>query len=73
MKRFEVGARVVDPTYGFGSVVAVEDAYIRIQFDEHGEKKFLTSLSKIELSDEPLPPASARRKTRRKKKVTAEA
>ena len=26
MKRFEVGARVVDPTYGFGSVVAVEDA-----------------------------------------------
>jgi hypothetical protein len=73
MKRFEVGARVVDPTYGFGSVVAVEDAYIRIQFDEHGEKKFLTSLSKIELSDEPLPPPSARRKARRKKKVTAEA
>ena len=36
MKRFEVGARVVDPTYGFGSVVAVEDAYTRVQFDEHG-------------------------------------
>ena len=27
MKRFEVGARVVEPTYGLGSVVAVEDAY----------------------------------------------
>ncbi len=73
MKRFEVGARVVDPTYGFGSVVAVEDAYTRVQFDEHGEKKFLTSLSKLELSDEPLPPPSARRKARRKKKATAEA
>jgi len=74
MKRFEVGARVVDPTYGFGSVVAVEDAYTRVQFDEHGEKKFLTSLSKLELSDEPLPPQSARRKVRKtKKKVAADA
>ena len=36
MKRFEVGARVVEPTYGLGSVVAVEDAYTRVQFDEHG-------------------------------------
>jgi len=71
MKRFEVGARVVDPTYGFGSVVAIEDAYIRVQFDEHGDKKFLTSLSKLELSDEPLPPSSTRRKARRKKKAAA--
>jgi hypothetical protein len=73
MKRFEVGARVVDPTYGFGSITAVEDAYVRVQFDEHGEKKFLTSLSKLEVSDEPMPPPSARRKVRRKKKAAAEA
>ncbi len=45
MKRFDVGARVVEPTYGLGSVVAVEDAYTRVQFDEHGVKKFLTSMS----------------------------
>lgn len=55
MKRFEVGARVVEPTYGLGSVVAVEDAYTRVQFDEHGIKKFLTSMSKLEPSDEPVP------------------
>jgi hypothetical protein len=55
MKRFEVGARVVEPTYGLGSVIAVEDAYTRVQFDEHGVKKFLTSMSKIEPSDEPVP------------------
>ncbi len=55
MKRFEVGARVMEPTYGLGSVVAVEDAYTRIQFDEHGVKKFLTSMSKLEPSDEPVP------------------
>jgi hypothetical protein len=55
MKRFEVGARVMEPTYGLGSVVAVEDAYTRIQFDQHGIKKFLTSMSKLEPSDEPVP------------------
>jgi hypothetical protein len=69
MKRFEVGARVMEPTYGLGSVVAVEDAYTRVQFDEHGVKKFLTSMSKLEPSDEPAP-AGARGAKTRKKRVT---
>jgi hypothetical protein len=56
MKRFDVGARVVEPTYGLGSVVAVEDNYTRVQFDEHGMKKFLTAMSRLEPSDEPAPP-----------------
>ena len=72
MKRFEVGARVIEPTYGLGSVVAVEDAYTRIQFDEHGVKKFLTSMSKLEPSDEPVP-AGARGARPRKKRVTKKA
>ncbi len=72
MKRFEVGARVIEPTYGLGSVVAVEDAYTRIQFDEHGVKKFLTNLSKLEPSDEPVP-AGARGARPRKKRVTKKA
>jgi RNA polymerase-interacting CarD/CdnL/TRCF family regulator len=73
MKRFEVGSRVVEPTYGLGSVVAVEDAYTRVQFDEHGVKKFLTSMSHLEPSDEPVP-AGLRGKVRKKrapKKVAA--
>lgn len=72
MKRFEVGARVVEPTYGLGSVVAVEDAYTRVQFDDHGVKKFLTSMSKLEPSDEPMP-AGARGGKTRKKRVTKKA
>src|SRR5215204_663248 len=56
MKRFDVGSRVVEPTYGLGSVVAVEDNYTRVQFDEHGMKKFLTSMSRLEPSNEPVPP-----------------
>jgi RNA polymerase-interacting CarD/CdnL/TRCF family regulator len=71
MKRFDVGARVVEPTYGLGSVVAVEDAYTRVQFDEHGIKKFLTSMSRLEPSDEPVP-AGLRAKPR-KKRVTKKA
>jgi hypothetical protein len=69
MKRFEVGARVVEPTYGLGSVVAVEDAYTRVQFDDHGVKKFLTSMSRLEPSDEPMP-AGARGAKPRRKRVT---
>jgi hypothetical protein len=69
MKRFDVGARVVEPTYGLGSVVAVEDAYTRVQFDDHGVKKFLTAMSKLEPSDEPIP-AGARGAKPRKKRTT---
>src|SRR4029450_10661815 len=70
MKRFEVGARVTEPTYGLGSVVAVEDAYTRVQFDEHGVKKFLTSMSKLEPSSEPVPAGLRAAGKTRKKRTT---
>jgi hypothetical protein len=73
MKRFEVGARVVEPTYGLGSVVAVEDAYTRVQFDEHGMKKFMTSMSKLEPSNEPVPAGLRTGKPRKKRTVKAKA
>jgi hypothetical protein len=73
MKRFEVGARVVEPTYGLGSVVAVEDAYTRVQFDEHGVKKFMTSMSKLEPSSEPVPAGLRTGKPRKKRTVKAKA
>jgi hypothetical protein len=72
MKRFDVGARVTEPTYGLGSVIAVEDNYTRVQFDEHGVKKFLTSMSRLEPSDEPPPPGMRKvRKKRTPKKAAA--
>jgi RNA polymerase-interacting CarD/CdnL/TRCF family regulator len=73
MKRFEVGSRVMEPTYGLGSVVAVEDNYTRVQFDEHGLKKFLTSMSRLEPSDEPAPAGvrKVRKKRTTKKAVVA--
>jgi hypothetical protein len=53
MKRFEIGSRVSEPTYGLGSVLAIEDAFIRIQFDDNTARKFLISLAKLEPSSEP--------------------
>ena len=65
-KRFEVGARVREPTYGLGSVIAVEDAFTRIQFDDNTVRKFLTRLARLEPSNEPAPAARPQRSRRRK-------
>jgi len=65
-KRFEVGARVHEPTYGSGSVISVEDAYTRIQFDDNTVRKFLTSLARLEPTNEPAPPARPARARKRK-------
>ncbi len=69
-KRFDVGARNSEPTYGVGSVIAVEDAYTRIDFDEHGIKKFLTSLARFEHSSSPAPAGARKRKRKTATKAT---
>ena len=69
MKRFTVGSRVTEPTYGLGSVIAVEGAFTRIEFDESGVKKFLTRLSRLERSTEPAS-GKGKKKVRRKRKTT---
>ena len=74
MKRFDVGSRVHEPTYGHGSVIAIEDAFTRIRFDDNTVRKFLTNLAKIEPSSEPAPtkrPRARARKTKTKTKTTA--
>ena len=79
MKRFEIGSRVSEPTYGLGSVLAIEDAFIRIQFDDNTARKFLISLAKLEPSSEPAPVGRARARKRKapgaatKKKATKKA
>ena len=65
-KRFEVGARVHEPTYGSGSVISVEDAFTRIQFDDNTVRKFKTSLAKLEPTSEPAPAARPQRARKRK-------
>ena len=71
-KRFEVGARVHEPTYGLGSVISVEDAFTRIQFDDNTVRKFQTSLARLEPSNEP-PPATRPSRSRKRKTGSASA
>jgi hypothetical protein len=69
---FAQGAQVEHSKYGFGSVLTCTDEYISIKFDEHGEKKFITSivLTNLKKSDR-QPPAEKRRAARKPKAVPA--
>lgn len=64
---FATGAQVEHGKFGLGSVLSCSDEYIVIKFDEHGEKKFITSivLPNLKNSDR-QPPAEKRRATRKK-------
>jgi hypothetical protein len=64
---FAQGAQVEHSKFGLGSVVSCNDDYIVIKFDDHGEKKFVTSmaLSALKKSDR-QPPVEKRRATRKK-------
>jgi hypothetical protein len=64
---FAQGAQVEHGKYGLGSVLSCNDDYIVIKFDDHGEKKFVTSmvLPALKKSDR-QPPAEKRRASRKK-------
>ena len=64
---FAQGAQVEHAKFGLGSVMSCNDDYIVIKFDDHGEKKFITSmvLPALKKSDR-QPPVEKRRTTRKK-------
>jgi hypothetical protein len=65
------GAQVEHNKYGLGSVVSCNDDYIVIKFDEHGEKKFVTSMALPGLKKSDRQPPVAKKATRARKKVAA--
>jgi hypothetical protein len=64
---FAQGAQVEHGKFGLGSVLSCNDDYIVIKFDDHGEKKFVTSivLTALKKSDR-QPPVEKRRAARKK-------
>jgi len=64
---FATGAQVEHGKFGLGSVLSCNDEYIVIKFDDHGEKKFITSivLPNLKKSDR-QPPAEKKRASRKK-------
>ena len=64
---FSQGAQVEHQKFGLGTVLASSEERIVIKFDDHGEKKFVTSivLPNLKKSDR-QPPVEKRRSTRKK-------
>ena len=71
MANFNQGAQVDHPKFGLGSVLSCNEEYIVIKFDDHGEKKFVTTMviSSLKKSDR-QPPAEKRASRARKAKAT---
>ena len=69
---FAQSAQVEHPKFGFGSVLSCNEEYIVIKFDDHGEKKFVTTLvmGSLKKSDRAAP---VEKKGTRKKKASAPA
>jgi hypothetical protein len=50
---FRENNRVNHPTFGAGTITQTGSQYTTIVFDDHGPKKFLTQLVRLERSDVP--------------------
>jgi hypothetical protein len=70
---FAQGAQVEHQKFGLGSVVSCTDDYIVIKFDEHGEKKFISSMVLPNLKKSDRQPPVEKRATRARKKVAGSA
>jgi len=68
MKTWTKGDRVVQPTYGPGTLVEVNEHHTVIDFDEHGRRVFATRLVVLQATNEPAPAKAAAKKRAAKKK-----
>lgn len=64
MKVLPPGQYIKHGVYGFGTITEADAERTTIDFDEHGVKKFVTSMMVCELAGDapPRPPRSKRRK-----------
>ncbi len=72
MKSWTKGDRVVQSTYGLGTLVEVNDQHTVIEFDEHGRRTFSTRLVTLQATSEPAPARAARKRASKKTKEAVE-
>jgi hypothetical protein len=74
MAGYNQGAQVEHQTFGLGTVISHTEERIVIKFDDHGEKKFVTSmvLTNLRKSDR-QPPAEKRARARKAKAAAPDA
>jgi len=65
-KTWTKGDRVVQPTYGAGTILEYNEHHVVIEFDEHGKKTFSTRLVVLQTTNEPAPAKAARKRAPRK-------
>jgi uncharacterized protein DUF3553 len=68
-KTWAKGDRVVQPTYGAGTILEYNEHHVVIEFDEHGKKTFSTRLVVLQTTNEPAPAKAARKRAPRKTKA----
>lgn len=70
---FAPGAQVEHGKFGLGSVVDCTEEHVKINFDDHGEKKFVLSIviANLKKSDRQAP--AGKKKATRKKAAPATA
>jgi hypothetical protein len=73
MKAWTKGDRVVQPTYGPGTLVEVNEHHTVIDFDEHGRRTFSTRLVVLQATNEPAPAKAARKRASKTKAKEKEA
>jgi hypothetical protein len=66
-KSWTKGDRVVQPTYGAGTIVEYNEHHVVIEFDENGRRTFSTRLVVLQTTNEPAPAKAARKRAPRKK------
>ena len=71
MKSWTKGDRVVQPTYGPGTLVEVNEHHTVIDFDEHGRRVFATKLVALQATNEPAPARAARKRATKTKSKEA--
>ena len=69
MKSWTKGDRVVQPTYGPGTLVEVNEHHTVIDFDGDGRKTFATRLVTLQATSEPAPARAARKRAAKKAKT----
>src|SRR5271169_2567943 len=67
MKSWTKGDRVVQPNYGPGTLVEVNEHHTVIDFDEHGRRVFATRLVVLQATNEPAPAKAARKRATKAK------
>ena len=66
MPRYTAGARVSQGQYGPGTIVETNERHTVIDFDDHGQRRFITMMVELESSKVPAPSKVKRSKARRK-------